>query len=105
MMEETSTLKANPDEKPGKGRKRKRTLVGTVVGTRMQKTAVVLVRTRVLHKVYKKYYVRRKRYKVHDPEEKCSPGDKVRIVESRPVSKEKKWKIDEILETPIEPGR
>lgn len=75
----------------------KRTLDGKVVSRNMQKTAVVLVKKKVLHPLYKKYYTRRKRYKVHDPEEKCSTGDQVRIIQCRPVSSEKKWRLESIL--------
>ena len=75
----------------------KRTLEGTVVSTRMRKTAVVLVKQRVLHSVYKKYYMRGRRYKVHDPDEKCTAGDQVRIIQCRPISKEKRWLLQSIL--------
>jgi len=74
-----------------------RTLEGTVVSTRMRKTAVVLVKQRVLHPVYKKYYMRGRRYKVHDPDEKCTAGDMVRIIQCRPISKEKRWMLQTIL--------
>ena len=76
---------------------RKRTLDGEVVSTKMSKTAVVLVRKRLLHRIYKKYFTRGKRYKVHDPQETCSKGDKVRIIECRPISKDKAWRLVSIL--------
>lgn len=75
----------------------RRTLEGTVVSTRMRKTAVVLVKQRVLHPVYKKYYLRGRRYKVHDPDQKCTAGDTVRIIQCRPISKEKRWMLQSIL--------
>jgi small subunit ribosomal protein S17 len=78
---------------------RKRTLDGEVVSTKMQKTAVVLVKAKVLHPIYKKYYMRGKRYKVHDPESLCKKGDRVRIVECRPHSADKKWRLVSVLKT------
>jgi len=75
----------------------KRLIEGTVISTKMSRTAVVLVKRRVLHPVYKKYYVRGKRYKVHDPEGKCAVGDTVRIIPCRPISKDKRWELQSIL--------
>lgn len=86
------------DEKEKKSIKRRMKMIeGEVVSKKMQKTAVVLVRKRVLHRTYKKYYTRKKHYKVHDPEERCSVGDLVRIVECAPVSKEKKWRLGGVI--------
>lgn len=69
-----------------------RRLRGTVVSTRMQKTAVVRVDRRVAHPTYKKMYTISKRYKVHEPEGKVHVGDEVEIEECRPISKEKCWR-------------
>ncbi|MFA7662469.1 MAG: 30S ribosomal protein S17 [Patescibacteria group bacterium] len=74
-----------------------RKLRGIVVSDKMDKTVVVKVdRTRV-HPKYKKRYVISKRYKVHDPENKCCEGDYVEFIASRPISKDKKWKLSEII--------
>jgi len=81
----------------GKGAQGKRTLEGEVVSTAMQKTVVVQVRSRVLHPIYKKFYAKRTNYKVHDPQGACAKGDVVRIVECRPLSREKRWTLGEIL--------
>lgn len=64
----------------------------------MDKTAVVEVERRARHPLYEKVMRLRKKYKVHDEENACRNGDTVRIVESRPLSREKRWRIDEILE-------
>jgi small subunit ribosomal protein S17 len=63
----------------------------------MDKTVVVEISRTVLHPLYKKYLVRRKRYLVHDGENVCRVGDKVRIVETRPLSKRKRWRVREKL--------
>jgi small subunit ribosomal protein S17 len=75
-----------------------RELVGTVVSAKMDKTAVVEVERLARHAVYEKVMRLRKKYKVHDEENACRSGDIVRIVECRPVSREKRWRLKEILE-------
>jgi len=76
----------------------KKKLVGKVISDRMDKTAVVLVERLTKHGVYEKYLRRRSKYMAHDPENKCGIGDTVRIIESRPVSKRKRWQVVEIIE-------
>ena len=71
--------------------------VGTVVSDKMDKTVVVAVINRYPHPTYKKIVSRTTRYKAHDPENECSTGDRVRIKETRPLSAQKRWAIDEIL--------
>jgi len=73
-------------------------LIGVVVGTSMEKTAVVLVNRLKKHKTYTKYIKRHSKYLVHDPQNRCRVGDKVRIIESRPISKSKRWQLIEIME-------
>ncbi|MGD9001623.1 MAG: 30S ribosomal protein S17 [Anaerolineae bacterium] len=75
-----------------------RELVGTVVSARMDKTAVVEVERLARHQMYEKVMRLRKKYKVHDEDNACRSGDIVRIVESRPMSREKRWRLKEILE-------
>jgi small subunit ribosomal protein S17 len=77
-------------------RKRK-TRLGRVVSNKMDKTAVVTVETRRHHPVYKKTVRRITRYKVHDEKNECQPGDTVRLEETRPLSKEKRWRVAEII--------
>lgn len=76
----------------------KREFVGIVVSDKMDKTIVVEVRTKKLHKLYKKYVSSSKKYKVHDEENTANAGDTVRIVESRPISKEKTWRLVDVIE-------
>jgi len=71
---------------------------GTVVSSRMEKTAVVQVQRRFVHPVFKKYVSKRVKYKVHDETNDLNVGDIVRIVETRPLSKNKRWRLLEILE-------
>ena len=78
-------------------RGRQKTLVGTVVSNKMDKTAVVAVERRERHPLYRKIMRSTKRYKAHDPNNTAVLGDVVRIVESRPISKEKRWRIAETL--------
>ena len=80
-------------KKTEKKRSHKKTLEGEVVGTATAMTAIVRVKSRVLHPVYKKYFTRGRRYKVHDPGSKCKVGDQVTIIECRPVSKDKRWMV------------
>jgi small subunit ribosomal protein S17 len=76
----------------------KKTLVGTVVSNKMEKTIVVRIERRKLHPLYKKYITRSKKIKAHDEGNLCQIGDRVKVIESRPLSKEKRWRLFEILE-------
>lgn len=71
----------------------KKFLEGVVVSDKMEKTVVVAVDTFKAHPKYLKRYLSTKRYKAHDPENRCKVGDRVKIVEVKPISKDKKWKI------------
>jgi small subunit ribosomal protein S17 len=73
-------------------------LTGVVVGTKMEKTVVVLVNRIKKHKSYLKYIKRHSKYLVHDPLNRCQLGDKVRIIESRPISKTKRWQVIDVTE-------
>ena len=77
-------------------RKRK-TRVGRVVSDKMDKTVIVAVETPKRHSLYKKTIRRVVKYKAHDENNKCGVGDIVRIVETRPLSKEKRWRISEVI--------
>jgi len=76
--------------------KRKTTKIGVVVSKKMTKTVTVLVSRQVRHPVYKKIIRKKKTFLVHDESDKCKVGDVVRIVETRPLSKRKKWRVLEI---------
>ena len=71
---------------------------GIVVSDKMDKTVVVLEETMRLHKIYKKRVKTSKRYKAHDENNECGVGDRVRIMETRPLSKDKRWRVVTILE-------
>ena len=73
--------------------------VGEVVSDKMDKTVVVAVENRTAHPKYGKIVVRTKRYKAHDEENQCKEGDRVRIQETRPLSKTKRWMVAEIITT------
>ncbi|PLX96007.1 MAG: 30S ribosomal protein S17 [Desulfuromonas sp.] len=76
----------------------RKTRIGIVVSDKMDKTVVVKVDQLVKHPVYKKYIKRRITYKAHDEQNACATGDKVLIVETRPLSRDKRWRVREILE-------
>ena len=73
--------------------------VGTVVSDKMEKTVVVAVENRFPHPIYKKTVSRTTRYKVHDEDNRCPVGDRVRITETRPLSRSKRWTVAEIMTT------
>ena len=81
-----------------KERGKRKERIGIVVSDKMDKTVVVKVDNIVKHPVYKKYIKRRVTYKAHDEQNVCGAGDKVLIVETRPLSKDKRWRVREILE-------
>lgn len=76
-------------------------MVGTVISNRTDKTALVEVQRLTKHKTYKKYLRRRAKYMAHDPLNRCGVGDRVRLIESRPISKCKRWQVIQVLEKAI----
>lgn len=76
----------------------RKTVVGVVVSDKMDKTVVVESNRLVKHPVYKKLVKRRSRFRAHDEKNQCKLGDKVLIVETRPLSKLKRWRVREIVE-------
>jgi small subunit ribosomal protein S17 len=72
--------------------------VGTVVSNKMDKTIVVAIETRVKHALYGKTIKRTTKLKAHDEENTCQIGDRVRVMETRPLSKEKHWRLVEVIE-------
>jgi len=71
--------------------------IGSVVSDKMDKTVVVAVETHKRHPIYKKTFKKVVKYKAHDEENKCRLGDKVRIIETRPLSRQKRWRVAEII--------
>ena len=76
-------------------------MVGTVTSNKIDKTVVVAVETSVSHKVYGKTVKRTYKLKAHDEENACQIGDKVKVMETRPLSKDKRWRVVEIMEKAI----
>jgi len=83
-------------------RPRAKTREGVVVSNKMDKTAVVKVARRVRHGKYMKTVVRDKHYMVHDEKNECSPGDRVVIAETRPLSRHKRWRLQRIVEKAVQ---
>jgi small subunit ribosomal protein S17 len=97
----TSAGTASPAE-TGREKGSKRKLVGVVIGDKMDKTRVVVVERRLAHAKYGKYMTRRAKYKAHDEKNEYHVGDRVEIIESRPLSREKRWRVERLIERPQE---
>jgi small subunit ribosomal protein S17 len=74
-------------------RGKRKVLTGTVVSDKMEKTAVVSIERLVKHETYGKYVRRRNKFKVHDEKNECKIGDVIRFMETRPLSKDKRWRL------------
>ena len=79
-------------------RNMRKTVVGRVVSDKMDKTIVVLIEDRVRHPLYKKIVKHSMKLKAHDEKNECAVGDRVRVMETRPLSKDKRWRLVEIVE-------
>ena len=79
----------------------RKVMIGTVISNKMDKTVVVSVETRVPHKIYKKTVKRTLKVKAHDENNECGIGDKVQVMETRPLSKDKRWRVVEIVEKAV----
>ena len=79
----------------------RKVMVGTVVSDKMDKTVVVAVKTSVSHPMYGKTVKRTYKLKAHDENNECQTGDKVKVMETRPLSKDKRWRVVEIMEKAI----
>jgi len=82
-------------------KERRKQLVGVVTSDKMEKTVVVTVERRYRHPLYKKVVTSTKKYMAHDETNACHVGDTVRIVESRPLSRQKRWTVEAILERTV----
>jgi small subunit ribosomal protein S17 len=85
-------------EVKAKAKSGKKEFVGVVKSDKMEKTIVVSIETLTLHPLYKKYVKRAKKVKAHDEKNDAKTGDRVRVIECRPISREKSWKLVEVLE-------
>ena len=79
----------------------RKTMIGTVVSDKMEKTIVVAVETSIRHKMYGKTVKRTYKLKAHDETNECKIGDKVKVMETRPLSKDKRWRVVEIVEKAV----
>lgn len=79
----------------------KREVTGTIVSNKMDRTVVVVVERLVKHPLYKKYIRRKHKYMAHDKDNECSIGDRVLITQSRPLSKNKRWRVSRIIEKAV----
>ena len=79
----------------------RKTMIGTVVSDKMDKTIVVAVEDSVAHPIYKKTVKRTYKLKAHDEANECKVGDRVEVMETRPLSKDKRWRVVEILEKAV----
>ncbi len=76
----------------------RKTRIGTVVSNKMQKSIIVAIERRVAHPIYKKYFKKTTRLMAHDEKQECGIGDVVKIMETRPLSKRKNWRLVQIVE-------
>ena len=76
----------------------RKTRIGIVTSNKMDKTVTVSIERRVPHPIYKKYFKKTSKLMVHDEKRECTVGDKVKIMETRPLSKNKRWRLVEIVE-------
>ena len=79
----------------------RKSMIGTVISDKMDKTVVVAVETSVAHPIYKKTVKRTYKLKAHDEENACKVGDRVLVMETRPLSKDKRWRVVEIVEKAV----
>ena len=79
-------------------RNKRREMIGLVVSSKMDKTVTVAVERKTRHPLYKRVVKKTNKFKAHDEENQCSEGDKVRIMETRPLSKTKRWRVVDIIE-------
>jgi small subunit ribosomal protein S17 len=100
-MTDTATATKTPTETATaetETRGQRKVRLGTVIADKMNKTIIVQVGTSKAHRLYRKTVQRRTKFKVHDEKNECGVGDLVRITETRPISKEKRWRLLEIVE-------
>src|SRR5437773_8414180 len=95
---QNEVINGTPATEPALTRGRRKVRQGRVVSDKMQKTAVVAVESRIRHPLYGRIVRRTKRYKAHDEANDCHVGDRVEIMECRPISKEKSWRVTRVIE-------
>ncbi len=95
VKEESSV---SPEKKTTSRTGMRKTKVGKVLSNKMDKTIIVIEEKRVMHPIYKKFYKKSTKFAAHDSKNTCDIGDKVKIMETRPLSKTKRWRLVEIVE-------
>jgi len=93
MSSETSSVK-------GRGQRQEK--VGVVLSNKMDKTVVVAVETTAMHRLYQRIYKKTSKFYAHDEQNTCRPGDRVRLVSTRPLSRLKRWRVAEVLARAVE---
>jgi len=98
----TETHKTGAGDEAGRAKMHRRELIGVVTSDKMMKTRVVVVERRLAHKKYGKFMTSRTKYKAHDEKNEYKRGDRVLIVESRPLSRDKRWRVERLIDRPQE---
>jgi small subunit ribosomal protein S17 len=96
QQEQQGQQEQTQPEKPKRGQRKVR--IGRVVSNKMNKTIVVAIERKVMHPLYKKVYVRTTKVMAHDENNECNIGDIVKIMETRPLSRHKRWRLVEIIQ-------
>ena len=76
----------------------RKTRIGVVVSNKMDKTITIAIERKIPHPIYKKYFKKTTKLMAHDEKRECNVGDKVKVMETRPLSKNKRWRLEEIVE-------
>ena len=97
-MKDNISMEKSKKEEVNVLRNERKTKEGIVVSNKMEKTIVVAIETMALHPIYKKRVKKTTKFKVHDEENVAQVGDKIRIMETRPLSKDKNWRLVEVIE-------
>ncbi len=98
MSEETVMSEGGDKKKVTSHTGMRKTRVGKVLSNKMDKTIIVSEEKKIMHPIYKKYFKKTTKFAAHDPKNLCDIGDKVKIMETRPLSKSKRWRLVEIVE-------
>jgi small subunit ribosomal protein S17 len=98
MAEQQNQTENEAGTQPQAQREQRQTLTGVVVSDKMDKTVTVAVERTIMHRLYKRFVKRTAKFAAHDEQNECKIGDRVVIVSSRPLSKNKRWRVSEIVE-------
>ena len=98
IEEKTEGAKTAEEKKKTSHSGMRKTRVGKVLSNKMDKTIIVIEEKRVMHPIYKKFFKKSTKFAAHDPKNTCDIGDTVKIMETRPLSKTKRWRLVEIVE-------